>query len=40
MALSNTGIVAVQLQDGEHAVIDIDRVGRLEFNVRDPLQRR
>jgi 2-keto-4-pentenoate hydratase/2-oxohepta-3-ene-1,7-dioic acid hydratase in catechol pathway len=28
------------LQDGEHAVIDIDRIGRLEFNVRDPLQRR
>jgi 2-keto-4-pentenoate hydratase/2-oxohepta-3-ene-1,7-dioic acid hydratase in catechol pathway len=28
------------LQDGEHAVIDIDRVGRLEFTVRDPLQRR
>jgi hypothetical protein len=25
---------------GEHAVIDIDRIGRLEFNVRDPLQRR
>ena len=22
------------LQDGEHAVIDIDRIGRLEFNVR------
>jgi 2-keto-4-pentenoate hydratase/2-oxohepta-3-ene-1,7-dioic acid hydratase in catechol pathway len=28
------------LQDGEHAVIDIDRIGRLEFNVRDSLQRR
>ncbi|MEE9147081.1 MAG: fumarylacetoacetate hydrolase family protein [Candidatus Tectomicrobia bacterium] len=28
------------LQDGEHAVIDIDRIGRLEFNVSDPLQRR
>jgi 2-keto-4-pentenoate hydratase/2-oxohepta-3-ene-1,7-dioic acid hydratase in catechol pathway len=28
------------LQDGEHAVIEIDRIGRLEFNVRDPLKRR
>jgi hypothetical protein len=28
------------LQDGEHAVIGIDRIGRLEFKVRDPLQRR
>jgi 2-keto-4-pentenoate hydratase/2-oxohepta-3-ene-1,7-dioic acid hydratase in catechol pathway len=28
------------LQDGEHAVIDIDRIGRLEFNVSDPLKRR
>jgi hypothetical protein len=28
------------LQDGEHAVIETDRIGRLEFNVRDPLQRR
>ena len=29
-----------QLQDDEYAVINIDRIGRLEFNVRDPLQRR
>lgn len=28
------------LQDGEHAAIEIDRVGRLEFNVSDPLKRR
>jgi hypothetical protein len=28
------------LQDGEHAVIEIDRVGRLEFNVSDALKRR
>lgn len=28
------------LQDGEHAVIEIDRIGRLEFDVSDPLQRR
>jgi len=28
------------LQDGEHAVIDIDRIGRLEFTVSDPLKRR
>jgi 2-keto-4-pentenoate hydratase/2-oxohepta-3-ene-1,7-dioic acid hydratase in catechol pathway len=28
------------LQDGEQAVIDIDGIGRLEFKVRDPLQRR
>ena len=28
------------LQDGEHAVIEIDRIGRLEFNVSDPLKRR
>src|SRR2546428_14042565 len=28
------------LQDGEPAVIDIDKIGRLEFNVSDPLQRR
>ncbi len=28
------------LQDGEHAVIEIDRIGRLEFNVRDRLKRR
>ncbi len=28
------------LQDGEHAVVEIDRVGRLEFNVHDPLKRR
>jgi hypothetical protein len=28
------------LQDGEHAVIEIDGVGRLEFSVSDPLKRR
>jgi 2-keto-4-pentenoate hydratase/2-oxohepta-3-ene-1,7-dioic acid hydratase in catechol pathway len=28
------------LQDGEQAAIEIDRIGRLEFNVSDPLQRR
>jgi len=28
------------LQDGEHAIIDIDRIGRLEFNVSDALKRR
>lgn len=27
------------LQDGEHAVIEIDKIGRLEFNVSDPLER-
>ena len=28
------------LQDGEHAIIEIDNIGRLEFNVSDPLKRR
>lgn len=28
------------LQNGEHAVIEIDRIGRLEFDVSDPLKRR
>ena len=27
------------LQDGEHAVIEIEGIGRLEFSVSDPLKR-
>ena len=28
------------LQDGEHAAIEIEGIGRLEFDVSDPLKRR